>query len=224
MGFRSLPPQRRQDIGRSHAGPHNRFGKRRGDRLTISCLFAAIAEVGSPFPLRTSGRFYRQFRLVTRITREHRPDDSRVLVGKRHRRNVCMSPMSQFSEPKTSWILFAASSRQGSTGTVDHQRAQVTITALTDANQAGSSSAGSLFGYQAKPGRELATILEAGSVTNGCDQCRCRNRTDSFDLSEALAGLAVAEHLAYPAIVGCNSPIQFSQFLPQLHHERTDQR
>jgi hypothetical protein len=52
MAFRPLPPQRPPDIGRGRAGPHIRFGKRRGDRLTISCLFAAIAEVGPPFPLR----------------------------------------------------------------------------------------------------------------------------------------------------------------------------
>lgn len=45
----------------------------------------------------------------------------------------------------------------------------------------------------------------------------------SFDLAEALAGLAIAEDFAYPAIVGCNSPIQFSQFLPQLPHQGTDQ-
>ena len=80
-----------------------------------------------------------------------------------------------------------------------------------------------MFGYQAKPSRELATVLEAGSITDSCNQCCSRNRTDSFDLAEAPAGLAVAEDFAYPAIVGCNSPIQFNQFLPQLAGERTDE-
>ncbi|WP_246704637.1 hypothetical protein [Rhizobium sp. P32RR-XVIII] len=37
MGFRSLPPEWRQDIDRSHADPDIRFGKRRGDRFTIFC-------------------------------------------------------------------------------------------------------------------------------------------------------------------------------------------
>lgn len=36
-GFRPLPPQRPRDIGVSRAGPHIRFGKRRGDRFAISC-------------------------------------------------------------------------------------------------------------------------------------------------------------------------------------------
>jgi hypothetical protein len=81
-----------------------------------------------------SGRFHRQFWLISGIAREHRPDDSRVLVGKRHRRNIWMSPVPQFSEPKASWILLTASSCEGSTGTMDHQRAQVSIAALTNAN------------------------------------------------------------------------------------------
>src|SRR5579872_5637440 len=42
--------------------------------------------------LRPSGRFHRQFRFIRGIASEHRPDDSRVLVGKRHCRNICMSP------------------------------------------------------------------------------------------------------------------------------------
>src|SRR3984957_19124838 len=37
MDFRALPPQRRQGIGRSHAGPDTRFGKRRSDRFAIFC-------------------------------------------------------------------------------------------------------------------------------------------------------------------------------------------
>jgi hypothetical protein len=37
MDFRTLPPQRRQGIGRSHAGPDTRFGKRRSDRFANRC-------------------------------------------------------------------------------------------------------------------------------------------------------------------------------------------
>ena len=44
MDFRALPPQRPLDIGRGHAGPHTRFGKRRNDRFVISCHFVAIVE------------------------------------------------------------------------------------------------------------------------------------------------------------------------------------
>lgn len=37
-----------RDIGRSQAGPHTRFGKRRNDHFTISYHFAAIAGVRPP--------------------------------------------------------------------------------------------------------------------------------------------------------------------------------
>jgi len=37
MDFPAIPPQRRQGIGRNHAGPDTRFGKRRSDRFAIFC-------------------------------------------------------------------------------------------------------------------------------------------------------------------------------------------
>ena len=46
MGFRPLPPQWLQDIGRSHAGPHTRFGKRRGSRFLHLLPIVAMALVG----------------------------------------------------------------------------------------------------------------------------------------------------------------------------------
>ena len=80
-----------------------------------------------------------------------------------------------------------------------------------------------MFRYEAKPSRKLATVLEAGSITDSCYQCRRRYWANAFDLAEALARLAIAEDLPYSTIVGCNSPIQFDQFLLQLPHERPDQ-
>ena len=52
MDFRALPPQRRQGIGRNHAGPDTRFGKRRSDRFAIFCQ-----------PLQLLGETYRSFHL-----------------------------------------------------------------------------------------------------------------------------------------------------------------
>ena len=105
-----------------------------GVTVSPSLAFCCNYRGGTSFSFtEPSGHFHRPFRVISGIAREHRPDDSRVLVSKCHRRNICMSPLPQFSEPKASWILLAASSRQGSAGTVDHQRAQVSIAALADA-------------------------------------------------------------------------------------------
>jgi hypothetical protein len=110
---------------------------REATRVTVSPSLAFLLQLPRQDLLLfdgPSGRFHRQFRFISGIAREHRPDDPRVLVGKRHRRNICMSPLPQFSEPKASWVLLAASSPQDSAGTVDHQRAQASIAALADAN------------------------------------------------------------------------------------------
>ena len=48
MDFRSLPPQWLRDIGRRHAGPHTRFGKRRGGRFRHLLPIVAIAWVRPP--------------------------------------------------------------------------------------------------------------------------------------------------------------------------------
>ena len=106
---------------------------------------------------------------------------------------------------------------------MDHQRTYIAVAAFADAEQAGSASARSLLRHKAQPSRELAAILEAGPVTDSGDQCRRRYWANAFDLAEALARLAIAEDLPYSTIVGCNSPIQFDQFLLQLPHERPDQ-
>jgi hypothetical protein len=62
MDFRALPPQRRQGIGRSHAGPDTRFGKRRSDRFAIFCQSLQLLgetdrsfHLGFPFRLRQPG-------------------------------------------------------------------------------------------------------------------------------------------------------------------------
>ena len=62
MDFRALPPQRRQGIGRSHAGLDTWFGKRRSDRFAIFCQSLQLLgetdrsfHLGFPFRLRQPG-------------------------------------------------------------------------------------------------------------------------------------------------------------------------
>jgi hypothetical protein len=109
-----------------------------------------------------------------------------------------MSPLTQLTEPEASWILLAGCFAERSASAMDHQCAQIAITAFADTEQAGSLSTGSLFRHQAEPGRELAAVLEASSIAHGSDQGGCRHRTDAFDLSKPLAMLAGAEDLPYP--------------------------
>src|ERR1700750_2197555 len=102
MGFRSLPPQRPQGIG---AVPVHTSGSG-SDGVTVSPSLAFLLQLLRwdllSFTACASGRFHRQLRLISGIAREHRPDDSRVFVGKGLRSNIWMSSVPQFSEPKAS--------------------------------------------------------------------------------------------------------------------------
>jgi hypothetical protein len=106
---------------------------------------------------------------------------------------------------------------------MDRQGAQIAVAAFADAEQAGSPSTRSLLGYEAQPRRKLATILEAGSVPHGRNQCRRRHRANAFDLPKPLALLAVAEDFPYPPLIGCYSPIELGHFRLQFPHERPNQ-
>jgi hypothetical protein len=103
MDFRVLPPQRCPDIGRCHAGPYTRFGKQRSDRFTISYHVVAIARrdfFTSFIDGLASSRMGGSRGFVRDITSEHSPDDTSILVGQRHRRDIRMPTL-----PKTSTTL-----------------------------------------------------------------------------------------------------------------------
>jgi hypothetical protein len=82
------------------------------------------------------------------------------------------------------------SSAQRGASAVDEQGAKIAISTLTDAQQPRSATTRSLFRDKPDPCRKLSPILEAFSITRGCDKCGCRDRSDSFDLAEALTCLA----------------------------------
>jgi hypothetical protein len=65
---------------------------------------------------------------------------------------------------------------------MNHQCAQIPIAAFADAEQADSSTTGSLLRHQAKTGQELTAVLEEGSIAHSGDQGCCRHRADTFDL------------------------------------------
>ena len=95
MDFRALPPQRRQGIGRSHAGPDTRFGKRRSDRFAIFCQpLQLLGETYRSFHLDLlSGCAHRKTGVVDVVAGEQAPGDARILVGKRDGDDVRVSPL-----------------------------------------------------------------------------------------------------------------------------------
>src|SRR5271163_4364954 len=85
MDFLALPPQRRQGIRRSHAGPDTRFRKRRSDRVAIFCQpLQLLGETYRSFHLHLlSGCANRKTGVVDVVAGEQAPGDAPILVGKR---------------------------------------------------------------------------------------------------------------------------------------------
>ena len=111
MDFRVLPPQRRLDIGRCHAGPYTRFGKQRSDRFTISYRVVAIARRGfltSFIDGLVSSRLDGSRGFVRDIAGEHSPSDASILVGEGHGRDVRMPALPKARKPAASRILLAS--------------------------------------------------------------------------------------------------------------------
>jgi hypothetical protein len=204
MDFRALPPQWLQGIGRGPAGPHTRFGKRSGSRFTISCRSAAIPgaslPVGFVSPPRSSGSLRRQLGSIRVVAGEHGPDDPRVLVRQRYSHDVRMPPFAHPAEPKASLVLLAMRLAEHGPCAVDHERAQVAVAALADAEQPGAAASRSLPRHEPQPCRELPAVAEACPVAHRGHQRRRRDRPDAFDPADTLADLVRPEEIAPPPV------------------------
>ena len=194
MDFRALPPQRRQGIGRCHAGPDTGFGKRRSDRFAIFYQsLQLLGETDRSFRLGFAFRLrqpkdWRHRRCRWRASSK-RCGHSCWRARRRRRSGVAAAAFclaTGFLDPACREPAQAQSERRGSAC------AQIAISPFTDAESSGAATARSLLGHKAKPRRELTPILEGASVTDRGDQRCRRHRADPFDFAEALADLAVA--------------------------------
>jgi hypothetical protein len=112
-----------------------------------------------------------------------------------------MSSLPHLSQPKASRILFSLNLTKSGASTIDEQGAQVAISTFADTDQSGAPTTRSLLRYKPEPGSKLSTILKAFCVTYRCNESRCRHRSDTLNLADMLAILAVAIELSDPAVV-----------------------
>jgi hypothetical protein len=99
MDFRALPPQPRQGICRSHAGPDTRFGKRRSDRFAIFYQsLQLLGETDRSFHLGLlSGCANRKTGVIGAVAGEQAPSDAGILVGECDGDDVRVSPLPHFA-------------------------------------------------------------------------------------------------------------------------------
>ena len=138
MDFRALPPQRRQGIGRNHAGPDTRLGKRRSDRFAIFRQSIAIAvRPIDPFARDRSlgdvlsGCAGRKPSVIDAVAGEQAPGDPRILVGERDGDNVGVSPLPHPAKPQAPWILFFSNPPEHRASAMDQQGAKIAVSTLT---------------------------------------------------------------------------------------------
>jgi hypothetical protein len=132
-------------------------------------------------------------------------------------------PFSHPPDPLASGIGLSTGFTKYGASTVDHQSAQVTVTALADPEQPGFTSAGSLSRNQPQPGGKLTSVPEAGPVTDCRDERGCRDRPDPFYLSDALTHLVRLKEVTDPLVVGRDALIKLGQFLMYIAHQIQDQ-
>src|SRR5690606_15405927 len=108
-------------------------------------------------------------------------------------------------------------------GAMDHQRPDVSVTALGDPQQPCLPAAGFLPWDEPQPCGELAAVLEAASVPDSRDQRRGRHRTDPLDLAYAPTHLVRSEEVFESPVVGRNASIKAHEFLSCIADELENQ-
>lgn len=145
MDFRALLPQCPRDIGVRRAGPHIRL-KKRWDRSLSPSLPGCCNVPGFAFVLsglRPSRSAHRDGLLgpIVLLSRQNRPDDPGVLVGKGDGDHVGVSPFTHPADPQTFRIAFPVGFAEDGARAMDHQCSDVTVSAFADPKQPSLAAA-----------------------------------------------------------------------------------
>ena len=74
--------------------------------------------------------------------------------------------------------------------TVDKKCSQVGVTSFADAQKRRLAATRMLSGHETQLRSELTSVVEILRIAHTGDQCRCRQRSDTWNLLQATAGLA----------------------------------
>src|SRR5450759_194395 len=85
-------------------------------------------------------------RLIVPFVLEQRPDDTGILVGESYRDDVRVAPPDQSRKPALCITDFTLGHANHRSCAVNEQRAQIGVTAFTDAQQRGLAPSGVLPG------------------------------------------------------------------------------
>src|SRR5215471_15080108 len=138
-------------------------------------------------------------RFVVATTRKHSPGDAGELVGERDRQQIAVrEALRSLLDP---WPQ-GAHCRGGTpldddVGGLDKEGAEVLVAALGDPPELGAIAGRLLLRDEAEPGGEVASLLEAGTGTDGGHDGARDDRADTGHGHEALTGCIVLGEAFY---------------------------
>jgi len=136
--------------------------------LDIHRLHDAVALVeqrceGSPAPPSALALGW----LIGLVTRQQRPDDTRMLVRDRYCRAVFATALDQLPYPLATPVCFEARPAQRRPRSMDEEFAQITIAPFAYTQQALLPSRRMLAWHQPQPGGKLPAIFERTRIADG---------------------------------------------------------
>ena len=102
---------------------------------------------------------------------------------------------------------------------MDHQRSQVHIASLADAQQGGLAAGGVLPGHKSQPGRELPSVLERPGIADGSHERGRTQGADAGDLRKLAARFIVSVPVFDLGLELGDKPVQ----LPEVIQENGDE-
>jgi hypothetical protein len=92
------------------------------------------------------------------VTREHRPEDARVLVGQSNDRSLPTHAQLELHQPAADAVTALARGHHGGLRALDQQRAQIVVAVLRDRPETGLAARGLLARREAWPSAELTHV------------------------------------------------------------------
>src|SRR5215813_5330687 len=132
-------------------------------------------------------------RFVVATTRKHGPGDAGELVGERDRQQIAVrEALRSLLDPRPQGgHCRGGTPLDDDVGGLDKEGAEVLVAALGDPPELGAIAGRLLLRDEAEPGGEVASLLEAGTGTDGGHYSARDDRADTRHGHEALTGCIV---------------------------------
>jgi hypothetical protein len=135
------------------------------------------------------------------------PDDARVFIRQRHRRDIRVAPRRQVREPSFGLVGVPMQVAQHRSSAVNQQRTKIGVSTLADSKQLLFATRGILARHKSKPSCKLPAVFERACITYAGHEGARSERPNSGNCLEpptlrifAMAGLDLRFEFVHLAI------------------------